>query len=832
MSTDTKTSHLLWKRNQDFDTSMTFEDDPYMVFEISQWNANYEYVWFVDPRFVPINKKVWAMSVRTEGKKIFGIVDMGYLTPSVYIEYNEYLPSLTVDIDQCCPPVWELENECAYELDPAHQTDDQLWVVKFTPAWRDPKEWKWMGVVTPTTKIEYNPDLPPLEYDLDYTIPWYDLRYEHVWMLDRQHLKNGEEDIWAFKITASAEIKGSKVIGSVSPAMTIKYNPNLSDLNYDVDYVIPWHDFAYEHMWMLDRKHLTNDEADIWAFKVQLTKRPTGSKVIDYITPTVAVEYNPDLPQLSYELDYTIPWHDLGFEHVWLLDRNHLTNDEADIWTFKIRLTEEVKGSKHIDYITPTVAVEYNPDLPPLEYDLDYIVPWHDLGFEHVWLLDRKHLTNDEADIWAFKIRLTEEVKGSKHIDFISPTSTVVFNPKLPKLTYDLDYIVPWHDLAYEHVWMLDARHCPNNEDIWAFKISYTKSKQGIKYIDFISPNSDVVVNPDFEGLNFELSEIPHYDLQYENIWMLEDRWAVKEIFTEKPKGEKYVDNAVYSQYIKFNPALKNLYVDIDYRILEHDRFYEHVWYTEIDQQKIWAAKLTASDHISGTKEMGMVVAELPQQLDVVFISYGEINAEENWQRVLSKAPTAKRVDGVTGILEAHQAAADLVSTDMFYVVDGDAYLDDSWTFDFQPSIYDRECTHVWHSINPVTGLAYGYGGVKLFHTMSVKKLENWKTDLTMSVSKKLKVIETVSNITKFNTSEFNTWRSAFRECAKLAKSKDPESSARLQKWLNPNGVEFASWAKLGAQQGVDYAKNNLSIKDVNDYYWLLEHFKELNGRR
>ena len=696
MSANTATPHLLWKRNLDLDNSMTFEDDPYMVFEISQWNANYEYIWFVDPRFVPLDEKVWAMSVSTKGKKIFGIVDMGYLTPDVYIEFNKHLPNLAVDIDQCCPPVWELENECVYELDPIHQTDEQLWAVKFTPAWREPKEWKWMGVITPTMNIEYNPDLPQLAYDLDYVIPWHDLKYEHVWMLDRKHLTNGEEDIWAVKIAASADIVGSKIVGSVSP--------------------------------------------------------------------TVEVEYNPDLPQLSYDLDYTIPWYDLGFEHVWFLDR-----------TF---------------------------------------------------------LTNDEADIWAFKIRLTDSVVGSKDIDFISPNSNVVFNPKLPKLTYDLDYIVPWHDLAYEHVWILDTRHCPNDEGIWAFKISFTKSKQGIKYVDFISPISNVDINPDFEGLNFELSEIPYYDFDYENIWMLEDRWAVKETFAKKPKGEKYVGDAVYSQYIKFNPALKNLYVDIDYRILDHDRFYEHVWYTEIDQQKIWAAKLTASDHISGTKEMGMVVAEIPKQLDVVFISYGEINADENWQRVLSKAPTAKRVDGVTGILEAHQEAANLVSTDMFYVVDGDAYLDDNWTFDFQPSIYDRECTHVWHSVNPVTGAAYGYGGVKLFHTTSIKKLENWKTDLTMSVSKKLKVIETVSNITKFNTSEFNTWRSAFRECAKLFKSNDPESAGRLEKWLNPNDVEFASWAKLGAQQGVDYAKNNLSIKNVNNYYWLLEHFRKLNGRR
>ena len=619
---------FIWRKNQDLDRTMTFEDDPFAVYEPEPWDSQYELVWYMDPRFNPLPDRVWALSCKPIGKICKGTKDMGYVTPQVDIEYTQYLPKLIIDIDKCYPAYFDLAHECAWQLDNAHRSDELMWIVKFTPRYRKPKPWKWYGTISPAAHVEYNPVLPKLNYELDYIVPWHDLAYEHVWMLDRQHLQNGEDDIW------------------------------------------------------------------------------------------------------------------------------------------------------------------------------------------------------------AFKIRYTTSTQGVKNVDYISPISTVVFNTNLPKLNYDLDYIVPWHDLAYEHVWALDTENCPNNEDIWAFKIRYTKSKKGNKYVDYISPISTIIVNPDFEGSNFELSEIPYYDFQYENIWMLEDRWAVKETFVEKPQGEKYVGNVVYNQRMKFNPALKNLYVDIDYRILDHDRFYEHVWYTEIDQQKIWAAKLTASDYILGTKEMGTVVAEIPQQLDVVFISYGEINADENWQRVLSKAPAAKRIDGVTGILEAHQEAANLVSTDMFYVVDGDAYLDDNWTFDFQPSIYDRECTHVWHSINPITGASYGYGGVKLFHTLSVKKLENWKTDLTMSVSKKLKVIETVSNITKFNTSEFNTWRSAFRECAKLFKSKDPESSARLEKWLNPNDVEFASWAKLGAKQGVDYAKNNLSIKDVNNYCWLLEHFRKLNGRR
>jgi hypothetical protein len=164
----------------------------------------------------------------------------------------------------------------------------------------------------------------------------------------------------------------------------------------------------------------------------------------------------------------------------------------------------------------------------------------------------------------------------------------------------------------------------------------------------------------------------------------------------------------------------------------------------------------------------------------------------------------------------------------MFYVVDGDAWVVDDWSFDFQPSLYDRDCVHLWSSANPITGMNYGYGGIKLFPTAEVKKIHRWGTDLTLSVGKKLKVFDTLSNISKFNVSEFDTWRSAFRESAKLALKDDEESKIRLLSWLNPQDCDFKEWAKLGAEQGVKYATSNSSIDHVNNYDWLRERFENL----
>jgi hypothetical protein len=58
--------------------------------------------------------------------------------------------------------------------------------------------------------------------------------------------------------------------------------------------------------------------------------------------------------------------------------------------------------------------------------------------------------------------------------------------------------------------------------------------------------------------------------------------------------------------------------------------------------------------------------------IDIIFISYDEPNAELNYADLLNKAPWAKRVHGVKGSDAAHKAAAHLSETDWFITVDGD----------------------------------------------------------------------------------------------------------------------------------------------------------------
>lgn len=261
------------------------------------------------------------------------------------------------------------------------------------------------------------------------------------------------------------------------------------------------------------------------------------------------------------------------------------------------------------------------------------------------------------------------------------------------------------------------------------------------------------------------------------------------------------------------------------------NRYYKYVW--NLDQEgldeEVWALSCEPPKKaIINLCPMGSLKINFPKRLDVIFISYKELNAEENWQRVLEKAPWAKRVDGVKGIFNAHKEAANIAETDMFYVVDGDAYLVDDWNFDFQPGIFDRDCAYVWESINPVNDLVYGYAGVKLFPKSVLDNTKKWKTlDMFLGLMPKIKFADGVSCITKFNVDEFTTWRSAFREAVKLY---IVNQMHLLHTWTRQGEDRpFGSFAISGAIAGIEYAsihRHDLkNLRKINDYTWLRQQF-------
>jgi hypothetical protein len=229
---------------------------------------------------------------------------------------------------------------------------------------------------------------------------------------------------------------------------------------------------------------------------------------------------------------------------------------------------------------------------------------------------------------------------------------------------------------------------------------------------------------------------------------------------------------------------------------------------------------------------------------DIIFISYNEPNADANFEKLKARFPYAHRVHGIKGIHQAHIAAAKKAFTKMFWVVDADAEILDTFNFDHEVSKYDLECVHVWRSRNPINNLEYGYGGVKLLPKRLTQNMDTSKPDMTTSISSLFKAMPEVSNITAFNTDPFNTWKSAFRECCKLAsktidRQDDIETQQRLDVWCTLNeSVPYGAHAYLGAIAGKYFGlfwQNAPSeLLKINDFDWLKEQYEmskdKLNG--
>ena len=220
---------------------------------------------------------------------------------------------------------------------------------------------------------------------------------------------------------------------------------------------------------------------------------------------------------------------------------------------------------------------------------------------------------------------------------------------------------------------------------------------------------------------------------------------------------------------------------------------------------------------------------------EIFMISFNEAEADGNFAKLRERFPDAKHVKNIEGIGNAHREVGNQATTEMVYVVDADADIMEHFMFDFVPPIANRgNTTYVWSARNPINDLEYGYGGVKLFPRAQLITLGHELPDFTTGVAHYQPVAD-VSNITRFNKDPYRTWRSAFRECVKLASrinpnQKDEETENRLQAWTTiDNGARFGRYCIKGALEGKAYGEQHKddvdALNKINDFEWLREQF-------
>lgn len=212
----------------------------------------------------------------------------------------------------------------------------------------------------------------------------------------------------------------------------------------------------------------------------------------------------------------------------------------------------------------------------------------------------------------------------------------------------------------------------------------------------------------------------------------------------------------------------------------------------------------------------------------------------ENWERLNAVTNNAIDVASVGTIFESHKHIADQCEADRFYVVDGDCWIVDNFKFDRQIDLTPKSVA-VFRAKNPINGLVYGHGGIKLFSKdcFSAERLD--RPDMTTSLADAYIKVNVLASEHRFNYNPYSTWRTAYREAIKLSaginkNNNDQESQDRLAMWCTA-GIEaqYGYFAIEGARSGVAYAKSadpNFAL--VNDFRWLRTEFLKwvgLNGK-
>lgn len=222
------------------------------------------------------------------------------------------------------------------------------------------------------------------------------------------------------------------------------------------------------------------------------------------------------------------------------------------------------------------------------------------------------------------------------------------------------------------------------------------------------------------------------------------------------------------------------------------------------------------------------------QDPDVIFLSYDEPNAEENFRRLQSLAPRAKRVHGVKGIFNAYLAAARMSSTLYFYVVEADSWVVDGFKFGMPRTKVVSDVYH-WKALNAVNGLDWYNGSLKLLKRSTVLMMDREDenaVDFFITMKGKIALVQNVATENRFNSSPFAAWRAGFRECAKITSGiiEAVEAPEILKVWQTVGADKpHGQWCMLGARQGAAFGKTHKKsdeIAKINDIAWLKARFE------
>ena len=369
--------------------------------------------------------------------------------------------------------------------------------------------------------------------------------------------------------------------------------------------------------------------------------------------------------------------------------------------------------------------------------------------------------------------------------------------------TVDIDYIPEQHEKNQIHVWYNTHPLGGTNKEGNVFLIPTKAFKNQCNDIQFLR---------DFKDINYH---------EHPNLFQ---NWIPKTAFKLKDPYKTYYESE--PNYYKW---LHNK--DIDKKNIPN--FFPSFW--EDVKLYTWGKTndvilVPHKDNIKQFYDFDRIVHYdldySSKLMDIVFLSYDEPNADENWEKLKAKHPRAKRVHGVPARTLAYVTAALKSETDYFFAVFPTIEIDDSFDFTFQPDRLKEPCHYIFHCKNPVNGLEYGHRAVILYNKQLC--LDTKKPGLDFTLSQAHTVVPTLCGTSHFNVSPEISWRVAFREVIKLCAMKQTvESRYRLKKWCELGKGPYAELVQRGALDAIDYYEKNKHDQDALSLSYELDWLKQ-----
>ena len=196
-------------------------------------------------------------------------------------------------------------------------------------------------------------------------------------------------------------------------------------------------------------------------------------------------------------------------------------------------------------------------------------------------------------------------------------------------------------------------------------------------------------------------------------------------------------------------------------------------------------------------------------ELDIVFLSYDEPNADLHYADLCNKVPWAKRVHGIKGSDEAHKEAARQSETDWVVTIDADNIVDTKFfNTEFDPNQKNLQVVS-WLARNRINGLRYGNGGLKIWRKdfiLNMKTHEastNERAQVDFCWEQGYQQFKECYSETVITGSPFQAWRAGFREGVKMTLLdgvRVPPDEIRERVWWH-NLHRLRMWSTVGSHE-------------------------------